>query len=57
MGAEVNQPTEVVEDAPTPMTKAGTILKGTQAGDLGAAVVREILHRGGSRGGDRQPSV
>ena len=41
MGAEVNQRTAVVEGVRTPMTKADTILEGTQADGLGAAVVRE----------------
>lgn len=37
----------IVEGIRTPMAKAGTVLKDTPADDLGAAVVREVVNRGG----------
>ncbi len=37
----------IVDGVRTPMTKAGTVLKDTQADDLGAAVVAEVVARSG----------
>lgn len=43
----MNERIAIVDGIRTPMAKAGTALKDTPADDLGAAVVREIVHRAG----------
>ena len=42
----------IIDGIRSPMAKAGTVLKDTPADDLGAAVVREVINRGGVAPGE-----
>jgi len=42
----------IIDGIRSPMAKAGTVLKDTPADDLGAAVVREVMNRGGVAPGE-----